>query len=356
MHNNSDHLLTNRNISINPEKILSQTLDELRITDNKIKQNTSSLVKNLETSNSDEFWINIMKAIVVSCDENKYVFSNAELCDFLTIGARGLDNKRYESSVNSGNQLMNKVVSDAIFSIYKDIMENYDNVDNELKNYYPKIILNIISIIRRGSDISGEKVNLYGLERYYLKNKTDAVNGKLDISEPIVADVQKTVIETRKSIDVQSVQALVSPTVENILSKKDLVNSLSVITGRKKNELNELLTKIPEQDYKKITDLCVNYNKLQKYSKLIGTEEFSRQIEKELGRKLNDRQLQHATISIRKVKTYVENVLDGKFIPHGSHGINHVKHNLEYGYQLMGLIEYRRRYSQSQSYNKNSKV
>lgn len=359
MHNNSDQLLTNRNISINPESILSQTLDELRITDNKIKQYTSSLVKNLETSNSDEFWINIMKAIVVSCDENKYVFSNAELCDFLTIGARGLDNKRYESSVNSGNQSMNKVVSDAIFSIYKDIMENYDNIDKELKNYYPKIILNIISIIRRGSDISGEKVNLYGLERYYLKNKTDAVNGKLDISEPIVADVQKAVnIETRKSIDVQSVQALVSPTAkENILSKKDLVNSLSVISGRKKNELNELLTKIPEQDYKKITDLCVNYNKLQKYSKLIGTEEFSRQIENELGRKLNDRQLQHATISIRKVKTYVENVLDGKFIPHGSHGINHVKHNLEYGYQLMGLIEYRRRrYTQSQSYNKNSKV
>lgn len=350
--------MTNRNISINPERILSQTLDELRITDNKIKLNTSSLVKNLETSNSDEFWINIMKAIVVSCDENKYIFSNAELCDFLTIGARGLDNKRYESSVNSGNQSLNKVVSDAIFSIYKDIMENYDNVDNELKNYYPKIILNIISIIRRGSDISGEKVNLYGLERYYLKNKTDAVNGKLDISEPIVADVQKAVnIETTKSIDVQSVQALVSPTAkESILSKKDLVNSLSVISGRKKNELDELLTKIPEQDYKKITDLCVNYNKLQKYSKLIGTEEFSRQIENELGRKLNDRQLQHATISIRKVKTYVENVLDGKFIPHGSHGINHVKHNLEYGYQLMGLIEYRRRYTQSQSYNKNSKV
>jgi len=351
--------LTNRNIIINSERILSQTLDELRINDSKIKQRTASLVKNLETTNNDEFWINIMKAIVVSCDENKYVFSNAELCDFLTIGARGLDNKQYESNVNSGNPLMNKVVSDAIFSIYKDIMENYDNVDDELRNYYPKLILNIISIIRRGSDIGGEKVNLYGLERYYLKNKSDSVNRKLDISEPIVADVQKTVnIESKKSIDIPSAQPLIQPAVkENILSKKDLVNSLSVVTRRKKNELNELLTKIPEQDYKKITDLCVNYNKLQKYSKLIGTEEFSRQIEKELGRKLNDRQLQHATISIRKVKTYVENVLDGKFVPHGSHGINHVKHNLEYGYQLMGLIEYRRRrYSQSQSYNKNSKV
>jgi hypothetical protein len=337
--------LTNKNNSLNPERILSRTLDELRITNNKIKQNTSSLVKNLETSNNDEFWINIMKAIVVICDENKYIFSKAELCDFLTIGARGLDNKKYETIVNSENQLMNKVVSDAIFSIYKDIMENYDNVDNELKNYYPKIILNIISIIRRGSDISGEKVNLYGLERYYLKNKHDAVNRKLDISELIVADVKKTDnIDAKKPNDNSSLQPLIPSSVkENIMSKKDLVNSLSVITGRKKNELNELLAKIPEQDFKKITDLCINYSKLQKYSKLIGTEEFSHQIEKELGRKLNDRQLQHATISIRKVKTYVENVLDGKFIPHGSHGINHVKHNLEYGYQLMGLIEYRRR-------------
>ena len=128
MHNNIDQLLTIEILASTQKVYFSQTLDELRITDNKIKQNTSSLVKNLETSNSDEFWINLMKAIVVSCDENKYVFSNAELCDFLTIGARGLDNKRYESSVNSGNQSMNKVVSDAIFSIYKDIMENYDNM------------------------------------------------------------------------------------------------------------------------------------------------------------------------------------------------------------------------------------
>jgi len=312
------------------------------------------LVKNLDISNNDEFWIDMMKAIVVACDENKYAFSKAELCDFLTIGARGLDNKQYESIVNAESQLMNKVVSDAIFSIYKDIMDNYDNLETDLKYYYPKIILNIISIIRRGSDIIGEKVNLYGLERYYLKNRHDAINKTLDISEPIEI-VQKTE-NTLKNSDASSLQPLI-PTSEkeNTLSKKDLVNSLSVITGRKKHELNELLAKIPEQDYKKITDLCVNYSKLQKYSRLIGTDEFSHQIEKELGRKFNDRQLQHATISIRKLKSYVENVLDGKFIPHGSHGINHVKHNLEYGYQLMGLIEYRRR-KYSHSYNENSKI
>lgn len=346
--------MTYRNNTVNPEKILSQVLIELRITDSKIKSDTTLLIKNLDISNNDEFWIDMMKAIVVACDENKYAFSKAELCDFLTIGARGLDNKQYESIVNAESQLMNKVVSDAIFSIYKDIMDNYDNLETDLKYYYPKIILNIISIIRRGSDIGGEKVNLYGLERYYLKNRHDAINKRLDISEPIEI-VQKTE-NTLKNSDASSLQPLI-PTSEkeNTLSKKDLVNSLSVITGRKKHELNELLAKIPEQDYKKITDLCVNYSKLQKYSRLIGTDEFSRQIEKELGRKFNDRQLQHATISIRKLKSYVENVLDGKFIPHGSHGINHVKHNLEYGYQLMGLIEYRRR-KYSHSYNKNSKI
>ena len=346
--------MTYRNNTVNPEKILSQVLSELRITDSKIKSDTTLLIKNLDISNNDEFWIDMMKAIVVACDENKYAFSKAELCDFLTIGARGLDNKQYESIVNAESQLMNKVVSDAIFSIYKDIMDNYDNLETDLKYYYPKIILNIISIIRRGSDIIGEKVNLYGLERYYLKNRHDAINKTLDISEPIEI-VQKTE-NTLKNSDACSLHPLI-PTSEkeNTLSKKDLVNSLSVITGRKKHELNELLAKIPEQDYKKITDLCVNYSKLQKYSRLIGTDEFSHQIEKELGRKFNDRQLQHATISIRKLKSYVENVLDGKFIPHGSHGINHVKHNLEYGYQLMGLIEYRRR-KYSHSYNKNSKI
>jgi hypothetical protein len=71
-----------RNNTINPEKILFQILDELRITDNKIKLNTSLLVGNLKVSNNDEFWINIMKAIVVVCDENKYAFQKLNFVIF----------------------------------------------------------------------------------------------------------------------------------------------------------------------------------------------------------------------------------------------------------------------------------
>ena len=47
--------------------------------------------------------------------------------------------------------------------------------------------------------------------------------------------------------------------------------------------------------------------------------------------------------SIRKARQYIENVLDSKFVPHGSYGINHTKHNLEYGYQLIGVMQPSRR-------------
>jgi hypothetical protein len=54
---------------------------------------------------------------------------------------------------------------------------------------------------------------------------------------------------------------------------------------------------------------------------------------------ISNHQIQHAASSIRKVKLYIENVLDGKFVPRGSYGINHTKHNLEYGYLVVGLME-----------------
>jgi hypothetical protein len=117
------------------------------------------------------------------------------------------------------------------------------------------------------------------------------------------------------------------------------------ITNRSRKDLERALSNLQVADIKKITDLSINYKRLQKYSKLSSPVAFKKEVEKELGRKLTDNQLQHAINSIRKAKTYIENVLDGKFVPHGTHGINHVKHNLEYGYQLMGLMEPRKRRS-----------
>jgi hypothetical protein len=101
--------------------------------------------------------------------------------------------------------------------------------------------------------------------------------------------------------------------------------------------------RIQRIDILRIKDLCKNYDKLQKYSKIItdtdGLQKFKTALQNETGKKLSDHQLQHAANSIRKAKLYIEDVLDGKFIPHGPYGINHIKHNLEYGYLIVGLMQ-----------------
>ena len=123
----------------------------------------------------------------------------------------------------------------------------------------------------------------------------------------------------------------------------ELVENLMRITNRSRKDLERSLASLQTADVKKITDLSLNYKRLQRYGKLSNSKAFKKEVEKELVRRLTDNQLQHAINSIRKAKDYIENVLDGKFVPHGTHGINHVKHNLEYGYQLMGLMEPRKR-------------
>jgi hypothetical protein len=130
-------------------------------------------------------------------------------------------------------------------------------------------------------------------------------------------------------------------------SSVELVESLNKITDRSKKDIQASIAKLQRRDIERIKDLCKNYNKLQKYSKLItdtdDLQKFKTALQNEIGKKLSDHQLRHAVKSIRKVKLYIENVLDGKFIPHGSYGINHTKHNLEYGYLIVGLMQPNRR-------------
>jgi hypothetical protein len=66
--------------------------------------------------------------------------------------------------------------------------------------------------------------------------------------------------------------------------------------------------------------------------------DFKLELENELGRSLNIKQLRHSKVSIKRTQFYIENILDGKFEPHLTHRINHIKHNFEYGYRLVGLI------------------
>ena len=274
----------------------------------------------LNTVNTFGKWITAAKAIADACAVSGRLLSQSEMCDFLTVAAKGVDSKRAGA----------KTVNDATFHIYVDIMEHYQNADEKTRLHYPRIIVDTISALDKGVDTRGEAVGVYSLERYYQERKTTATQ-----EDPSASYVPMTISEKAAT-----------PTRAAPSYSDELVENLVHMTGRSKKDLERSLAGLQMADVKKISDLSVNYKRLNKYNKLLSSPAaFKKEVEKEFGRKLTDNQLQHAINSIRKAKTYVDNVLDGKFVPHGTHGINHVKHNLEYGYQLMGLMEPRKRRS-----------
>jgi hypothetical protein len=301
--------------------VLTACLDLLKIDDPAIRKKAVEFVAAipLGTVNTYGKWITAAKAIADACALSGRLFSQSEMCDFLTVAARGVDSKRAGS----------KAVNDATFHIYADIMEKYQKADDTLRLHYPRIIVDTISAVDKGVDTRGEPVGVYSLDRYYQERKSTAIH------EDPAASYAARPVENK----------MISATHEQPSYSEELVENLAQITNRSKNDLENSLANLQSADIKKITDLSLNYKRLQKYGKLSSSMAFKNEIEKELACRLTDNQLQHAINSTRKAKTYIENVLDGKFVPHGTHGINHVKHNLEYGYQLMGLMEPRKRRS-----------
>jgi hypothetical protein len=301
--------------------------------DNEIYTNALELVQKdrIEYANVSNEWIGAMKIIAsayssLNNSNTFYIFSQSQLSDFLTLSAKDIE----ENKKSSG------ILDNLIFKIYRDIMENYENFSDSLKLNYPRIIVDIISIINQGMDTKGIKVSSIDIERYYQSRKQQATMAEEEEELPAA-----TTTTTAAAAAIHNEKIL--------LSKNDLVESLSQITNRETKEIEESLARLQDSDLRKISELCHNYSRLQHYSKLItkkeegSQEQFKKEIQKEIGRKLRSHQLGRAANSIIRARTYIENILDNKFIPDASHGINHVKHNLEYGYQLMNLIERTRR-------------
>lgn len=301
--------------------VLSSCLDMLRIEDPVVRKKAVEFIGSvpLGTVNAYGKWITALKAIADSCAVTGRLFSQSEICDFLTVAAKEVDPKRAGS----------KAVNDATFHIYVDIMENYNKLNNAVRLHYPRLIIDTISALDKGIDTKGESVGIYAIDRYYQERKQSA-----PMEDPSAAYSTKPYAETSRPS-----AARAHPSTFDA----ELVESLTHITGRSRKDLENSLASLQSVDVKKIKDLTSNYKRLQKYTKLANDSKFKKEVEKDLGRKLTANQLQHALNSIRKAPSYIENVLDGKFVPHGTHGINHVKHNLEYGYQLMGLMEPRKR-------------
>jgi hypothetical protein len=277
-------------------------------------------------------WITAMK-LIADCsrmlnhnnnNNNGHIFPQTQLYDFLALATKVIEGEH----VNNSNNI--------ILKILRDITENYGNFSDYLKSNYPGIIVDIISIINKGIDTKGIKVSSISIEKYYQSRKQQQVTMTEESEEQTTVTSASTSTTTAAAIHKDEI-------LLSLHSKNDLVESLSQITNRERKEIQESLARLQDSDLKRISDLCHNYSRLQHYSKLItkegSQEQFKKEIQREIGRKLRSHQLGRAANSIRKARTYIENILDNKFIPDASHGINHVKHNLEYGYQLMNLIE-----------------
>jgi hypothetical protein len=281
-------------------------------------------------------WILCLNAIADSCLAIKHILTQSETYDFLTVAV----------ATNIEEKTRTKTIDDIIFRIYRDIMANYESSNDKIKMAYPNIIVDVVAILAKGVNIDGKKIAPFQVELYYQKRKANASTAST-ISKTVSATASTSTSATaasiatrekRKKDELQIVEA----------EKEKIIESLNKITGRNKKELELSLSRLQTIDIKRLRHLCENYGKLQKYCELIhGSErKFKVELQKDIGRKLSQHQLQRAANSIKQAKTYIENVLDGKFEPHGSYGINHVKHNLEYGYQLTGLIQSKRRSSQ----------
>jgi hypothetical protein len=259
-----------------------------------------------------------------SCNDNPIFFSQSQISDFFTLATKGIDEKEISTRK-----------MDIIFNIFRDITQNYQNFDFALKSSYPQIIVDVMFILHRGIDSVCKKISLLGIDEYYKLRKLKASEGT--IAAPAVA-MHTTRITT-----------ITTTPAEQHLRKdrqiqQQLIQFLIQMTGRRSKELEESLAILHSSDIKKLSDLCANYNKIEKYCNLIGSKGgFRNELEREIGRKLTDNQLQCAALSVRKVRKYIINLLDGGFIPHDTHGINHTKHNLEYGYRVMDLIERKER-------------
>src|SRR5436309_868793 len=107
-------------------KRLIYCLDILKIKeDTEVYRNAVKLAEKILIESANE-WIRALE-IIANASVTCYIFSQSQLSDFLTLAAKGIEDKRMSSEI-------------IIFKIYRDIIENYEIFTDSLKSNYPGII------------------------------------------------------------------------------------------------------------------------------------------------------------------------------------------------------------------------
>ena len=299
----------------------------------------------------------LLKTITFVIQKNTFVLQKSDVYDFFIMSYKFLIDHLIKKQVNSIPFTLS-TFDNVVFEICNDFLHSYDTFDKNMKIQFPNLLVDVLSIIFFKSDLDGKKISLFQLKTYYESKKSSLLEhvysypskelqvlpGKSNKNSKELIDSIDTVrtpsIIKKTYTDVKRDEApsYDSELVNNVYLTDEMVLRLAQIVQRDPDQVKKSLSVLPKKELQKLHDICNNYNKILRYGKLIELKDFKTEIESELGRSLSDKQIRHSQISIKKVQFYIENILDGKFETHLTHGINHVKHNFEYGYRLVGLI------------------
>jgi hypothetical protein len=159
-------------------------------------------------------WISAMK--IIANASLGYTFSQSQMSDFLTLAAKGIEQKKTSSEI-------------IIFNMYRDIIENYDKFSNSLKSNYPEIIVDVISIINQSIDTNGNKIRTIGLDNYYQSRKQQAVMGKIEsltatavaLSKERLPLLKNDLVESLRKITKRERHRTISSNITGIRPKED---------------------------------------------------------------------------------------------------------------------------------------
>jgi hypothetical protein len=314
----------------------------------RIANNFSSYFVDFKISNP---YIIVLKTIAYHFQSNRILMTTNKIYDFFITTYNFLSSfigKMEDNRSNSKSSMADNI----IFEICNDILSNYALYDDLVKIQMPNLIVDIITILFFKVDPYGKKVSMFQTKLYYLSKKEEIIKKKYSYPSEI-SNYGLPLVHQIGSKNRNAQEELVpSKEIKNFLfdSNSDIIFNykqfiddemifrLAQITKRDVSSIKRSLSALTKKDIKKLSDLCNNYNKIIKYSKFDNIKDFKLEIENELQRPLSEKQIRHSHKSIKKIQFYIENILDSKFEPHLTHGINHVKHNFEYGYRLVGLL------------------